>query len=309
MRWCAIIAIVCCFVSVGRNVRADAAADDKAAKASFDSGRHHFHETGDYEAALAAFREARRLRPHDLVTIAIARCLDKLGRYRKSAEEWGSVSGSAQISDKQKRTVAEALARLRPMLGTLRVAGEPAGARVTVDGTLRCRLPCRTFVEVGEHVVVVRHGRRERSERLLFRAGQERTIEASLASGPPAKPTRPPPSYSVTPKPTTPAPSPPPDSATSRGPGALLWLGAGVTAVGVAGVVGFGLHANAKHDDYVATPSDELRDDGLLARNLSNVSIAVAGAGAVMMLVDLIFLAPNPESVGKLDARGFRAAF
>jgi hypothetical protein len=308
MRLCAIIVIVCSLLSVGLSARADDAADDQTAKAAFEEGRRNFHETGDYEAALAAFRTTQRLRPHDLVRIAIARCLEKLDRHRESLEEWESVSVSAQISAAQKRKVEQALVRLKPMLGTLRVAGEPAGAQVMIDGALRCELPCRTFVDAGEHVVVVQNGQRQRSERLMFSAGQERTIEASLRSGSASQPPLPSSSAPGAAEPTTPAPTP--DApATSRGPGVLLWLGVAVAVVGVAGVVGFGLHADATHADYLATPTDELRDEGLLARDLSNASIGVAGVGAVMVLVDLIFLAPTPESDARLDARGVRVTF
>ncbi|MND05240.1 hypothetical protein D3C83_259000 [compost metagenome] len=65
----------------------------------------------------------------------------------------------------------------------------------------------------------------------------------------------------------------------------MVALGAGVV-----GTVGFGLSANAIHDDFEAMPSEALRDDGIFARDLANVSLAVAVVGAVAILVDLLLV-------------------
>ena len=88
MRAYILIAMLCALALTAGSARADDEADETAAKVAFEEGRHHFHETGDYEAALAAFQKTQRLRPHDLVRIAIARCLEKLGRHRESVEQF-----------------------------------------------------------------------------------------------------------------------------------------------------------------------------------------------------------------------------
>jgi hypothetical protein len=79
----------------------------------------------------------------------------------------------------------------------------------------------------------------------------------------------------------------------------LTWTGVGLAAVGAAGILYFGLRAQSIHDQYVLTPTTGRRDKGMLYRDLANISIGVAGLGAVLLLVDLLFLAP--QSTGEQE--------
>jgi tetratricopeptide (TPR) repeat protein len=94
-----------------------------------------------------------------------------------------------------------------------------------------------------------------------------------------------------------PEPTPPPrtasavvDAPSSR----TAWLaigGAVVAGAGVAGIVYFGLRAQSLHDEWEASPTDEdLAGRGTTMRDLANVSIGVAALGAVLVLLDVLFL-------------------
>ncbi len=279
---------------------ADEDADREAAKVAFQKGDTLF-SANDYAAALAAFRQAQQLRPHDKVRIPIATCLERLARFREAIVELQFVVESAQVTAEQQLAAKETIARLEPRLGTLVVSGQPRGAQVLVDERPRCEVPCRVQVDPREHVIEIRHGALARTERRTFTRGAEITVEVNLSSKPASvsEPT-------TLPNPVSPAPS----SSEPNGyaPGALTWIGAGLAAVGVAGIIGFGVHADARHESYVATPTQDLLDEGVLARNLANASIAVAGVGAVLLLVDLIFIAPDDgiEAGAATGATGFQ---
>lgn len=293
MRTLVVIAMMCSLMSASA-AHADEEADRETARAAFAEGERLF-ASNDYQAALRSFQRAQQVQPHDKVRIPIATCLERLARFREALDEWGKVVASDQVEDHQKLEARRAAARLRPRLGELVVTGTPAGARVLVDEEQRCVVPCRTLVDPREHLVVVRSGSHEQTQRVTFSRGEERTIDVVLVP--------------VSPSPPASEPLAPVETA-SRGPGVFMWLGLGVAVVGAAGVVGFGLHANALHDSYVATPSDALRDEGLVARALSNASIAVGAAGVVLALVDLVFLAPMDDvSSAQLTADGLRWSF
>ena len=57
---------------------------------------------------------------------------------------------------------------------------------------------------------------------------------------------------------------------------------------GGAGIIGFGVRADALHDDYIDGPDPATRDKGITMRNLANASIAVALLGAVLISADVI---------------------
>ena len=77
-----------------------------------------------------------------------------------------------------------------------------------------------------------------------------------------------------------------------RDPSWLTYTGAGIAALGVGGTIGFGVHAQSLWDAY-HTPGQAtlaLRGDGMLATDLTNVSIGVAALGAVLVAIDVLLL-------------------
>jgi tetratricopeptide (TPR) repeat protein len=195
------------------------------AGAAFRTATEHFAEE-DYEAALAKFREAYRLAPHDKVRFNIGQCLSRLGRWHEAWVELEAAARSEQLSE-----------------------GERSIARTAAD-------------DAASHLTAV-----------------------AIDPAPPEPPRVPPPTV-VTPPP---APAPIEDRAPPRArPSALTWVGLGLAVGGGAGIIGFGVRANALHDDYIAGPDPATRDKGITMRNLANASIAVALVGAVLITADAI---------------------
>jgi hypothetical protein len=59
--------------------------------------------------------------------------------------------------------------------------------------------------------------------------------------------------------------------------------------LGTSAALYFGLRARALHDDYVAMPIAATRDDGLRAKDLTNLSIGVAVTAAIAVAIDVLF--------------------
>jgi hypothetical protein len=81
---------------------------------------------------------------------------------------------------------------------------------------------------------------------------------------------------------TTPEPRPRPRAT------ALTWSGLALLALGDVGILGFGLSALGYHEDYVQNPTADLREQGLLMRNLANASIGIVVVGAALMMADIV---------------------
>ena len=96
-------------------------------------------------------RAAYDAAPHPTVRFHIAMCLERLGRLREAWTELTEVAATAALTDAQRRDAARQVDRVRAMLVTLRVEGEPAGASVRLDGVPVCVLPCEVPVDPGEH--------------------------------------------------------------------------------------------------------------------------------------------------------------
>lgn len=218
----------------------------------------------DYPEALRLFRTAFEMVPNEAVRFNIAVCFERLGRFREAGLEYEAAAKSASLAaDVRARAKTEA-ERVRARLGTVSIGGEPAGASVRVDGVELCNLPCRIELDPGRREIVVAAGvATDRAVVEIARgATSEVTLRATIAQPPPA-----------------------------RGPGVLTWTGGGLGVVGTGVAIYFGLRTRSLHEEYLANPTVETRDEGLRARDIANVSIAVAAIGAALVAVDLFILA------------------
>jgi hypothetical protein len=262
---------------------ADDAAARKEAKEAFSAGERAFAR-GDHAAALAQFERAFTLKPHDAVRFNIAVCLEGLGRHAEALAQYRAAAKSSELSQAE-RTRAERAGKIAlGRVGTLIVEGS-VGA-VSVGGSERCRAPCRVELDPGSYDVLVGAAPSERRVTISIQAGRDFVLPAPAAAPPPAQAPLPPP---------PPVEAPPPAQALepTYAPTWLTWTGASIAVVGGSGIIGFGLWADGLHDDYVRAPTQERLDQGVLARNLTNASIGVAALGAVLVAVDLIFIAPT----------------
>lgn len=272
------------------------AATRAQARTAFRAGERDFAEQR-FEAALEEFRRAFRLAPHDAVRFNVAVCLERLARLVEAAQEYDAAAVSTELDEATRRRAREQAARVRLGVGTIVADGSPAGADLLVDGERRCALPCRIEVDPGRRVVSVRQGTREDHQTVTVEAGAEARVHLA-ASQPVVLPVR----HTRVSRGGRSGPSERHEhheTVPRRGGhhvGVLTFAGAGVAALGAAGVIGFGLHAQSLHDDYVRTGSEQTRSDGETARNLSNVSLAVAIAGAVAVGIDLVLVATSGGS-------------
>ena len=246
------------------------------AEAAFRSATERFVEE-DYEAALAHFREAYRLAPHDKVRFNIGQCLMRLGRWHQAWVELDAAAKSSQLSEGERSTARTAADEAASHLGTLRLTG--SAREVIIDDDARCVVPCTVLVVPGSHTVRVEG---EPASAHEVRVGE--VTEVTIGPAPSVSPRLPPPS--ATPPPAHIEDRPPPRAR----PSALTWVGLGLAVAGGAGIIGFGVRANALHDDYIAGPDPSTRNKGITMRNLANASIAVAVLGAVLVTADVIRL-------------------
>lgn len=268
------------------------------AREAFAAGEEAF-DAHDYTAALERFRRAFELQPHDAVRFNIAVCFERLGRFREAAAQYRQAARSEQLGEAERQRAREQAERVSALLGELRLDGEPAGAVVRVDDQRRCELPCKVELDPGEHRIVLRAADgRETGRTVSIERGGTQRIRMTL--GPPEDGDGARFGEMVV------ADAGPPGGR----PGPLTWVGGAVAVAGVAGVVGFGLRARTLHDDYDDTPTAEVRDDGIRMRRLTNASIGVAAAGAIAVLVDLLWLGGGDEaSEVALSADGVRLRF
>ncbi len=261
-----------------------ASAQGAPAAEAFEAGRRAFAED-DYELALSHFRRAFELMPHDNVRFNIAVCLERLGRFREARDEYARAAASTQLDEaarERARTMAE---RVRARLGTLRVGGRPEGAPVEVAG-VSCQLPCEVELDPGAHEIVVRGTSEVRRTAELVR-GETTAIEidATVASSVEAS---------------TPVEAPAPSITVGHSPGVLLGIGAVVGALGLGAAIGLGVYTEdlaARYYDDATPPAElpQIYDDGNLARDLTNAAIGVAALGGLLMAIDLIWWAADPQ--------------
>lgn len=188
----------------------------------FRQGEGHYDDD-EFEEALVSFQASLAAFSHPATQFNIALCLEKLGRLREADEVL------AQVEQGNRRRLARkaryARTRIAAAVPTLRVNPGSDGASVVVDGEA-CPAPCERRVDPGAHEVVVADAGSEHRETVQLSAGQ--TFQLSLERFGPSP---------ATDDPTTVAS---PDEETSSYP-ALVWGGAILATVGVAGMLYFGL--------------------------------------------------------------------
>jgi hypothetical protein len=273
------------------------------AKAEFGQGQRAF-EKKDYQAALRHFQRAFELHAHDAVRFNIAVCLEKLGRHREALLQYQAAARSDQLDAKQRDRAERQARAAKAELGTLVVGGQPDGADVLIGGEQLCNLPCSIELDPGKHELSVRSGERSDSRAVFLRKGEKTQVSVKLEASAPA-PDEPPELRASDPLP--PAPPEPPSASRERGPSWITWAGGGLVVLGGAGVAVFGPQAKSAHDEFVETGSEDARSDGVRARNLTNAAIGVAVSGVILIGLDLLIFARQPEQSSA--RRGLELAF
>jgi len=209
----------------------------------------------DFERALGEYNEAYRLFPSPLLIVNVARALGGLGRNADAIETLRRVSGEPTLETPLRDEIDGEIARLRTLVGELRITVSIDGARVTVRGREVGVSPLPDPIVVDPGVVeVVATAAGHPSARWHGDVRARSIVTVALEPPEPSPPTPAEPVARVAPAPARP-PTRRPSSSSNE---TLLWI-SGVSA-GVLGATALTIGAISLANCSVGTPCD---DDGL----------------------------------------------
>lgn len=138
------------------------------------------YRNGNFEDARQALTRAWSIRQENELAATLAEVEMKVGRFREAADHWQFYIETLPPD----RTEAEQrLTECRRRLGSVRVAAEPDGAAVFVDGKEIGRAPLRSdvWLEPGDHTLELRHdGRASPMKRVAVGAGDALGVALSV---------------------------------------------------------------------------------------------------------------------------------
>jgi tetratricopeptide (TPR) repeat protein len=226
-------------------------------------------DQNDYQAALERYQAAYEIAPVDALRFNIARCLERLARFREAASVWEALVESAALDEEQRATAAEQLAFVRARLATVVIEAQPGYERVTIDGDLECRLPCELALDPGSHLAIARGAREARR---AFDLGRGERLVLAFES----------------PEPIAPATGPVEPEPASFSVSWLGWTGVALAVAGAAAAVVFGVRTIDLVEEFDLNPQERLADEGDVAWGLMLGGVGLAGAGVALLLVDLL---------------------
>jgi hypothetical protein len=260
--------------------QAAAAADDDAttgiARERFKEGVQFFDQK-QYEKARAAFLQAYALKRHPAVLLNLAQSELRSGHEADAAKHFAQFLREAkEATEAEKQSADTGLNAAKAVIAELAVNVDEDGAVVSVDGAPEGQspLPGPLYLTPGSHNVSAKKEGREVSQAVSAVAGQSSSTNLRLrkaaaaapapesdgdkgekqkpaqASAPDTNPKEP----SSESAPSEPAPQ---ESAPTRRLGffewasgsPVAWIGGGVTAIGIAGGVGFALGSKQNYDN------------------------------------------------------------
>lgn len=124
-----------------------------AARDAFKAGVVAF-QNGDYETALAKFREADAHKPAPAITYNIARTLEQLDRPQAAVMAYEAYVAAAGENGEFTNASTLAIAQIKARSTRLRIESQPPGANVVLDGEkLEEKTPTSLLVPRGLHVI------------------------------------------------------------------------------------------------------------------------------------------------------------
>jgi hypothetical protein len=275
---------------------APTAADRETARNLMEQGRDA-RDKGDLKEALKRFQAANDIMHVPTTALEVARAQVALGLLVEARD---TVAGLRQIPSKNDsqlfkdaRAKAEdldaSLSGRVPAL-TITVTGAPPGqdAEVMVDGVV---LPAGALglprsVDPGHHVITATTASAEGKQEIDVKEGEQKPLEVTLVGT----------GVAVAPIPATPEEETQAPPKRSHKPTVVTFVGIGVAGAGVvAGTVTGVLSLSKKSTlssecpNHICGPSSYgALDSATLFATLSDVSFAVAGAGAVVTVVSIL---------------------
>jgi hypothetical protein len=290
-----VTALVTAALSVVTAANADpTAADRETARTLMEQGREQ-RDKGDLKEALKRFQAANDIMHVPTTALEVARAQVALGLLVEARD---TVAGLRQNQAakresqlfKDARNKAEELdASLtgRVPSVTISLTGVPAGqeAEVAVDGVTvpAGALGLPRSVDPGHHVITAKTSNADGKQEVDVKEGEQKPVEVALVSA----------AVPVVDTPPTPEEAPP---TKSHKPTVVTFVGIGVAGAGViAGTVTGILSISKKSTltsecpNHICGPSSaSTLSSANLYSTLSDVSFAVAGAGAVVAVVSLV---------------------
>lgn len=250
-----------------------------------------FYSEGEYRLAVIEFERTYELVPDYRVLYNIGQVRIQLGDYaraRKALERYMS-EGQDKIKADRAQAVKNDLDMLEGRTATLKIAANPEGVEVLVDGESVGVTPLADAIllNAGDHNVELRKvGFRPQVVRRTLAGSDAATLDAKLEPVPAAAPAAVAPErpfVASTPRSTTP-----------------MWIGWSVTAGLAAGAIATGFLGNKAADDLDAArnqrdvSSADLKSDSNRAKMLLITSDALAAAAVVAGGVSLYLTLRSP---------------
>jgi hypothetical protein len=289
---------------------ASAQPNEAAARALFDEGRALMKEK-KYAKACAKFEASQKLGAKASTALNLGVCYDKQGKFATAWSTFGTAATLAKREEhaerekfarEQQQAMEAKMARLTIELGT-----SVEGIQVALDGkpVIKAMYGTALPIDPGTHELsATAPGKKPWSKSFEVPAEKADITETipmmeddETALAPDPQPAVPVPSP-------VPSPQPPPDTSSSSGVSPLVYVGFSIGGVGllvgaITGIVTLAQTSAIKdecNEDVCPASEGENIDDAELVANISNVSFAVAGVGAVLGVVGLFVGGDDSES-------------
>lgn len=169
------------------------AADGKGESEALITQGNELRRTGDDQGALPLFRRAYEVAPSPRTAVQLGLVEMALSRWADSEEHLseGLKARTDSFIKKNRRVIEESLRTVKRRVGSVEIAGEPAGAEVLVNGRAVGRLPMPDPVRVGEGLVQVdvrARGYKLGSRTVTINGGQHQPLVIRLERENPAGP-------------------------------------------------------------------------------------------------------------------------
>ncbi len=253
------------------------------AREAYARGQEAFR-AGEFEASVAAFREAYEAVPNPVVLLGLA----------EAQERGGDVPGAIETLERYlaERTdapdaaqVEERIAGLRARPATVVITSTPAGAVITVDGDPQEQVtPAEIEVPPGEHVVALTLQDYEpASETVEVAPGGRQEVELTLEPG--AEPRLDEDPFGDETEGGAPPPEPPDVEQDEPSLSAGVWVAAGVSGAALVGGTVLGFLALSEQSDFDTTPTEESADRGERLALFADVAFGVAAIAGITAIV------------------------
>ncbi len=274
----------------GQQAQGPSAAQREQARQAYSHGQQLFQD-GQFQQAEQAFQQAYSLIPNPVVLLGVAQARESEGNISGAIETLQQyLHDRPDAPDKQQITDKITALRARP--ASVSVHSTPAGAAVWLDGSDTGKTtPADVSVPPGDHTLSLRlAGHDPFSQALSVEPGAHSQVEGTLQAAAPE------PELEHAAQPSgqemgTGEGQPPPDDTTptptegEHGPGAAVWVSAGIAGAGlVAGTV-LGFLALSEQSNFDANPTKATADKGESLALFADVGFGVAAAAAITAIV------------------------